>query len=260
MTDKSATRSGITLYNPSLLVKCKKMIFLSYRSNSAILLLFGLFCGCRGFCHRTESDLFLFLLRLNDRTELRHVHCMMMSLIIKCFATTNTSVQNFAVRFSCLKTALKCLRKPKALLINLLYMYHLYVFIPCDSHLSNKLLQIIVTSSQILLFAPSIVMSRCTLTRRQGKVRFQQYNHDICVGIIQTVYVYHLISNTSVITTISQNSMRSFFPKWSSWTAIDWPEQFHAVWRRQILGHADSFVSHGTSPGSWSKICITNLI
>ena len=23
---------------------------------------FGLFCGCRGFCHRTESDLFLFLL------------------------------------------------------------------------------------------------------------------------------------------------------------------------------------------------------
>ena len=22
---------------------------------------FGLFCGCRGFCHRTESDLFLFL-------------------------------------------------------------------------------------------------------------------------------------------------------------------------------------------------------
>ena len=25
-------------------------------------LLLGLFCGCRGFCHRTESDLFLFLL------------------------------------------------------------------------------------------------------------------------------------------------------------------------------------------------------
>ena len=23
---------------------------------------FGLFCGCRGFCHRTESALFLFLL------------------------------------------------------------------------------------------------------------------------------------------------------------------------------------------------------
>ena len=26
-----------------------------------VTLLFGLFCGCRGFCHRTESDLFLFL-------------------------------------------------------------------------------------------------------------------------------------------------------------------------------------------------------
>ena len=25
-------------------------------------MLFGFFCGCRGFCHRTESDLFLFIL------------------------------------------------------------------------------------------------------------------------------------------------------------------------------------------------------
>ena len=25
-----------------------------------VTLLFGFFCGCRGFCHRTESDLFLF--------------------------------------------------------------------------------------------------------------------------------------------------------------------------------------------------------
>ena len=30
-------------------------------------LLFGLFCGCRGFCHRTESDLFLFLLKTVGR-------------------------------------------------------------------------------------------------------------------------------------------------------------------------------------------------
>ena len=30
-----------------------------------VTLLFGLFCGCRGFCHRTESDLFLFLLLLS---------------------------------------------------------------------------------------------------------------------------------------------------------------------------------------------------
>ena len=27
-----------------------------------VTLLFGFFCRCRGFCHRTESDLFLFLL------------------------------------------------------------------------------------------------------------------------------------------------------------------------------------------------------
>ena len=27
-----------------------------------VTLLFGLFCGCRGFCHRTESDLFPFSL------------------------------------------------------------------------------------------------------------------------------------------------------------------------------------------------------
>ena len=28
---------------------------------------FRLFCGCRGFCHRTESDLFLFLLEVVGR-------------------------------------------------------------------------------------------------------------------------------------------------------------------------------------------------
>ena len=27
-----------------------------------VTLLFGFFCGCRGFCHRSESDLFLFLI------------------------------------------------------------------------------------------------------------------------------------------------------------------------------------------------------
>ena len=34
-----------------------------------VTLLFGLFCGCRGFCHRTESDLFLFLLSSLLTTE-----------------------------------------------------------------------------------------------------------------------------------------------------------------------------------------------
>ena len=27
-----------------------------------VTLLFGVFCGCKGFCHRTESDIFFFLL------------------------------------------------------------------------------------------------------------------------------------------------------------------------------------------------------
>ena len=31
-----------------------------------VTLLFGYFCQCRGFCHRTESDLFLFLLIEED--------------------------------------------------------------------------------------------------------------------------------------------------------------------------------------------------
>ena len=33
---------------------------------------FGLFCGCRGFCHRTESDLFLFLLELSCHCQTRN--------------------------------------------------------------------------------------------------------------------------------------------------------------------------------------------
>ena len=30
-------------------------------THCVVTLLFGFFCGCRGFCHKTESDLFLFL-------------------------------------------------------------------------------------------------------------------------------------------------------------------------------------------------------
>ena len=36
-----------------------------------VTLFYGLFCRCRGFCHRTESDLFLFLLRSGSQ---RHRH------------------------------------------------------------------------------------------------------------------------------------------------------------------------------------------
>ena len=34
-----------------------------------------------------------------------------LSLIINCFGITNTSVQNFAIRISSVKTVPKCLRK-----------------------------------------------------------------------------------------------------------------------------------------------------
>ena len=35
------------------------------------------------------------------------------SLVIYCFGITNTSVQNFAIRISSVKTVTKCLRKLK---------------------------------------------------------------------------------------------------------------------------------------------------
>ena len=41
-----------------------------------------------------------------------------LSLAIKCFRTTNTSRQNFAVRIASVKTVLKCLRKLKVMRTN----------------------------------------------------------------------------------------------------------------------------------------------
>ena len=40
-----------------------------------VTLLFGCFRGCRGFCHRTESDLFLFLLYIVFRTYATSAAC-----------------------------------------------------------------------------------------------------------------------------------------------------------------------------------------
>ena len=36
-----------------------------------VTLLFKFFCGCRGFCHKTESDLFLFLLKVKCKDQLK---------------------------------------------------------------------------------------------------------------------------------------------------------------------------------------------
>ena len=44
---------------------------------------------------------------------------------IKCFGITKTSVQNFAIRISSVKTVPKCYQKAKVLGANLIYMYHL---------------------------------------------------------------------------------------------------------------------------------------
>ena len=41
-------------------------------------------------------------------------------LVIKCFGITNTSVQNFAIRISSVKTVTKCLRKLKVFKTNLI--------------------------------------------------------------------------------------------------------------------------------------------
>ena len=49
-----------------------------------------------------------------------------LSFVIKCFGITNTSVQNFAIRIFSVKTVLKCFRKLKVFLTNLIWMYHLY--------------------------------------------------------------------------------------------------------------------------------------
>ena len=37
------------------------------------MLFCGLFCGCEGFCHSTESDLFLFLIKENYSTKVERL-------------------------------------------------------------------------------------------------------------------------------------------------------------------------------------------
>ena len=61
-----------------------------------------------------------------------------LSLVIKCFSITNTSVQNFDIRISSVKTVPKCLRKLKVFeQIQYRCINFIDVFTPCDSHLSK---------------------------------------------------------------------------------------------------------------------------
>ena len=85
------------------------------------------------------------------------------SLVIKCFGITNTSVQNFAIRISSVKTVPKCLRKLKVLnkfniAVSSLLLSSLRATVICQKYCGNR-----VISFQIHLFAPLLNMRRCTL-------------------------------------------------------------------------------------------------
>ena len=62
--------SGVTAVTPtdrpeSVCNRCVIEVF--WGAFFVVTLLFGFVCGCRGFCHGTESDLFLFLLKLKKK-------------------------------------------------------------------------------------------------------------------------------------------------------------------------------------------------
>ena len=86
------------------------------------------------------------------------------SLIIKCSGITNTSVQNFVIRISSVKTVPKCLRKLKGFFnkfnidVSSLLLSLLRAIVICQKYCGNR-----VISSQIHLFAPLLNMRRCTL-------------------------------------------------------------------------------------------------
>ena len=56
-----------------------------------------------------------------------------LNLVIKCFGISNTSVQNFAIRISSVKTVPKCLRK----LFFFQQIQYKLMMPPCDRHLSK---------------------------------------------------------------------------------------------------------------------------
>ena len=86
------------------------------------------------------------------------------SFVIQYFGITNTSVQNFAIRISFVKTVPKCLRKLKVffnkfnIAVSSLLMSSLRAIVICQQYCGNR-----VISSQIHLFAPLLNTRRCTL-------------------------------------------------------------------------------------------------
>ena len=60
-----------------------------------VTMLFGFFCGCRGFCHRTESDLFPFLLFIECQ-----IKCIVIKILRVVFALPsqpNSALQNYLI-------------------------------------------------------------------------------------------------------------------------------------------------------------------
>ena len=55
------SRVTVTLADRSKSIRNRCVIKVFGGDFYVVVLLFGFFCWCRGFCHRTESDLFLFL-------------------------------------------------------------------------------------------------------------------------------------------------------------------------------------------------------
>ena len=85
------------------------------------------------------------------------------SVVIKSFGITKTSVQNFAIRISSVKTVSKCLRKLKVfnkfnIDVSSLLMSSLRAIVIWQKYFGNH-----VISSEIPLFAPLLNMRRCTL-------------------------------------------------------------------------------------------------
>ena len=66
-----------------------------------------------------------------------------LSLVIKCFGITNTSVQNFSIRISSVKSVPKCLQK-LTVFEQIYYRCIIFidVFTPCNSHFIKNISEI----------------------------------------------------------------------------------------------------------------------
>ena len=81
-----------------------------------------------------------------------------LSLVIKCFGITNTSVQNFAIRISSVKTVPKCLRKLKVFFnkfnidVSSLLMSSLRAIVICQKYFGNHVIYYRLKSIFLLLY------------------------------------------------------------------------------------------------------------